>query len=848
MNILSYTARSLLARRRRLVGALLAILIGTSLVSATLVMRDSVQTDLRAVFADANAGIDASVQGERTIGSQVAADQRPVPADLTEQIDALGEVGAAASQVTGMARILDAAGNALGAAGAPTTAESWIDDPDLNVWALTAGRAPAGPGEVAIDAATASSAGLSLGDETTVLVPSRVQVRIVGLVDLAGHPYPGGGTVTLFTPADAQRYFGAGPGLVSRILVSAAPGVSGEELTAALAALVPPDVVVVDRADLVDESLAAVDESSGEVIADILLAVALVAALVALLGIHNTFTVTTAQRTGELALLRALGASRRQLITSMLTEGVVVGVIGSLLGLVAGIGLVIAAGAVLAAAGQPLFGGMPRLDPGTLAIAFGIGVVGALVSMLGPAWRTSRVSPIEAFTSTQVEGRTSPGRIVLGGTLIVLGAAGITWSTLAGLENYVLVGLGALAVIVGAVAASPAAVRPVAAALTAPLRRLGASGGLARTNAERSPRRTAASASAMLVGLTLVAMLAVIGGSVRTSMERIVDETVHADFVTLSSGFSGSGLSPEIVTDLAQTPEVSTAVGVGLGAGRLGDVDSVFTVTDPDKLEQVMSVDVVSGAIADLGGDGIAVSTDRAADLGWQLGTQVPLTSLDGTTTMLTVRAIYRAHAADGLSTSIVPASVWRQQSGPWTYTSVFVNLADGVSTEAGRAAVEQAVAPFGAPTVLDRQAYLDSQLGGVRQLLGLLYALFALAVLIAAMGISNTLSLSIHERTREIGILRSIGQSRRQTKTMIAAEAMIISLLGTAVGLAAGVFIGWGVISTLADQIGIGTFDVPYLMLVTMIVVGTGIGVLAALRPAARAARIPPTVAMTAQ
>ncbi len=845
MNVLGYTARSVASRRRRLVGALLAIIVGTSLVTATLVMRDSVQVDLRGVFADAHAGIDASVQGERTIGSQVAADQRPVPADLTEQVAALDQVAAAAPQTTGMARILDVDGNALGAAGAPTAAASWIDDPALNIWDLVAGRAPVAPREVAIDAATATAAGLHLGEQTVVLVPDRVQVRIVGLVDLAGEPYPGGGTVTLFTPADAQRYLAASPDLVSRILVAAAPGVTTEQLTAALAAVAPPDAVVLDRAGLVDEALAGVDEASGEVIADILLAVALVAALVALLGIHNTFSVTTAQRTGELALLRTLGASRRQLIVSMLAEGVLVGAVAAALGLVAGIGLAALAGTVLGLTGQALYGGLPHLDAGTLAIGFGTGVLGALVSMLGPAWRTSRVSPIEAFTTAQVEGRASRTRLVVGGVLVILGAACVVVVTLAGLESYAVVGLSAVAVLVGAVAASPAAVRPLAAVLAVPLRRLGTSGRLARTNAERSPRRTAASASAMLVGLTLVAMLAVVGGSVRTSMEQIVDETFHADFVTLSSGFSGSGLSPQIVTDLRNAPEVGSAVGIGLGAGRLAGEDRVFTVTDPDRLAQVMTVDVAEGAISDLGEDGIAVSTDSAADAGWHLGTQVPLTSLDGTTSTLTVRAIYRVHAADGLSTVIVPASVWAQHSQQWTYTSVLVSLADGVSSGPGRAAVEQVVAPYGAPSVLDRQAYLDSQLGGVRQLLGLLYALLVLAVLIAAMGISNTLSLSIHERTREIGILRSIGQARGQTKVMIAAEALIISLLGTAVGLAAGVFLGWGVISTLSAQTGIGTFGVPAGMLAVMAVAGTAIGVLAALRPAGRAARIPPTVAM---
>lgn len=845
----SFTFRSVAARRRRLVGTLMAIVVGCGLLTGTLVLRDSVQTDLTQVFGAAHAGIDASVQGERTIGSLVAASRRPVEASAAEELVGLGEVEAVAAQIRGMARILDAEGNALGASGAPTLAASWVDDPDLRVWRLVEGGPPEEQGEVVIDAETAAAAGLTVGDRAVVLVPERLEVRIVGLVDLAGEAHPGGATVALFTQADAATHLTEGPGLVTRILVEAAPGTSHAELISALESAAPADAVVLDRQALVEEAVGEVGDASGEVLADILLAVAGVAVIVALIGIHNTFSITVAQRTGETALLRTLGASRIQIVSSVLVEGALLGIVASLVGLAAGVLLTAAAGWVFGSIGQSIYTGLPHIKPATLGIAFAVGVGGTIFGTLPPALRSSRVTPIQAFIETTLEAKTSVGRMVAG---ILLGAAGVAATVMAVLgasDPYLLLGAGAIGVLAGVVALSPSAVRPVSAMVGPPLKRwLGFTGRLARLNAERSPRRTAGSATALMVGLALVSMLAVVGGSVHTSMERIVENTFKTDFVVLSSGFSGSGLSPEIEEHLAATPEIETAVGLGLGAALVDGEERVFTVTDPDLLAKVMTLDTTEGSLSSVGDDGIAVSAHHAEESGWEMGTQVPLEFLDGTSTLLTVEAIYQTHAGDALSTSIVPEAVWNRHAPQRTHTAVFIDLAEDVGSAAGRAAAEETVAAYGAPTILDQTAYVDQQLGGIRQLLALVYGLLALSVLIASMGISNTLSLAVHERTRELGILRAVGQSRRQTRTMIAAESTIISILGTATGMGAGIFLGWGLITALSDQIGIGTFDVPIGQLTLMALLGTIIGAVSALRPANRAATIPPSAAMAAE
>ncbi|MEW6153246.1 MAG: FtsX-like permease family protein [Actinomycetota bacterium] len=827
------------SHKRRLCATGSAVLLGVAFLSATLVFGDSARAGFAIAFAEANAGTDAYVRSAESFTAAEEVVRPPIAAEVVDVVAALDGVATVAAAVSGTGQVLDAQGRTIGGNGPPTMAAAWAPEPAFTGWALVEGRPPAAPGEVVLDRATAAEAGAGPGSKVTVLVPRPVEATVVGIATFGGRDSLGGSTYAAFTLDEAQRLLLGGTDLVSGVVVAAAPGVDQDELVRRLAAVLPPGVEAVSGADLTREQQAEIEGDFLGFFTAALTAFAVVALLVAAFSIFNTFAILAAQRTGESALLRALGASRRQVLGSALAESAIVGLVGSVLG--AGAGVLVAAGALSLMEGAGF--GMPvegvALSARSLALAVAAGLLVTLVGGALPAWRAGRVSPLAALRDVAVDTSGRSRSRAAAGTVVVAGGAAAVVAGASGGASLAQTGLGAVVVVAGMVLLGPVVARPVGAVLGAPLRWRGASGDLARRNAVRNPRRMAASATALLVGVGVVSLFTVFGASVARTIEDQVDRAFGGDLALTpaGSGFSGAGLSPELVAEVAALAEVEAAAGLGFGPATVGGRQQQVGYSDPAALAAVADFDLVEGDVVGVSDDGVAMSADFAADHGYRVGQAVDVGFADGSTVALTLVATYDQRAIGG--DVLVTDRRWAAHNRQPNYFLALVTLAEGTALDAGRAAVEAVAARHGSPDVMDRDGFVASQAAQIDTLLTVVYALLAVAVLIALMGIANTLSLSVHERRRELGLLRAVGQSRPQMRAMVRWESVIVALFGAVGGLALGLFVSWGLVMALNEAEGFGTYAVPAGSLVTVLAVGAAAGVAAGLRPAWRAARL---------
>jgi putative ABC transport system permease protein len=399
--------------------------------------------------------------------------------------------------------------------------------------------------------------------------------------------------------------------------------------------------------------------------------------------------------------------------------------------------------------------------------------------------------------------------------------------------------------VVGVVMLGPVAARPIGGLLGAPLRLRGVSGELAGRNAVRNPRRTSGTAAALLVGVGVVSLFTVFGASVSKSIEEEVERSFGGDLVVQPSAWGGAGLSLGLVDDLGALPEVSAAAGLGFGAVTIGGAQEEIGFTEPAAMAAVADFDVVEGDMAALDDAQLAMSSEYAEDHGFAIGATLQVGFADGGTESLTLTTLYDAQGMGG--EVLLPTATWAAHNPQPSYFTALVDLADGVSLGEGRDAVEALTAGRGGPDVQDRDEFIESQAAEIDTLLTVIYGLLAIAILIALMGIANTLSLSVHERTRELGLLRAVGQSRSQLRAMVRWESVIVATFGAVGGLGVGMFLGWGLVRALNAAEGFGTFSVPVGSLAAVLLVGAAVGVLAGLRPAWRASRMDVLAAVSA-
>lgn len=833
--MLRISLRTLRAHARRFTSTVLAVAIGVAFLAGVLVQVDTFQRSFDDMFTTGTAGTDAAVRAASSVELGFGDSARgEIDASLAESIAAVDGVEAVAPVRVGMAQIEAADGNVIGGGGPPQLGSEWISVTELNPWDITDGRAPDGPEEIVIDAASARQGDLSVGDATRVFVPEPVEVTVVGVARYGTADSSGPLTQAIFSTEGADAHLGGTEGTVDSFVVAAEPGVTQAEVVRALRAELPESVEAITGEALTEESQQIGRDFLG-ILRPALLAFALIALVVGAFSIYNTFAIVVAQRTRDAALLRALGASRRQVIGSTLIEAGVVGLVGAALGLLAGIGL--------AAGMTALFTGFTGMGSTSLVIsavtvgaALGVGVGVTVVAALLPARRASRVPPVAALREIAIDGgRVGRVRTAVGLAVAILGAGLGLDAALSG-SGATQAGTGATLLLVAAIVLAPSAAGPLVRMLGAPLVRLrGVTGLMARRNAVRNPRRTGSTATALIIGVAVVALFTVVGASIQASLDTIIDEQIAGDVVVQGSDPDGFvGLAPSLQDALADLPEVTTAVGMGAMPVTLDGEDEFLSFADAAGLDEVVNLDIRSGDPTTFGIGQIAVSTGYAEDNGLDLGDAVPVRYIDGATEDLSVELLYDTTTLAG--PTFVDVETLRPHAPQVGPNIMLLKAADGVSPTQLDEAAQSAAEDWPGVSIQTRAEFAETQGRTIDQMLMLIYGLLALSIGIALMGIANTIALSTIERRHELGLLRAVGQTRRQVRSMVRWEAVMVSSIGTLAGLAVGISAAWMVL-----RAGEGDFNqiaIPGATLVIIAVVGAAAGVLASARPAARAAR----------
>ncbi|TQF65633.1 ABC transporter permease [Rhodococcus spelaei] len=826
--------RNLAAHKVRLALTVLSVVLGTAFVTGSFVFTDTLQKTFNGLFEDAAKGVDVRVSSPEDGSSGV-------PLTTLPTLQAVDGVRAVVPAVNGQIVLLGADKKPVQTGGAPSIGESYAPNSEHlgDPGPFVAGAPPSGPGQIALNVGGAGKAGLAVGDSTQVLVPAHgvLDVTVSGIYQPATDT--GGFVGALFDATQAKELFT--DGAHANYVDVAGDGTSQEQMRERVAAALPD--LKVQTGDQVRDEVKTNVTSALSFINYFLLAFGAIALLVGTFIIYNTFAMIVAQRLRELALLRAIGASRKQVGRSVVLEALVVGVLGSVLGIAAGVALAYGLRSLLNTFDVGLPSGSLQLEPRTVIVALVVGVLVTVVSAYAPARRAAKIPPVaamrEEFSSA---GDSLRVRTIVGGVFAVVGVAAlVAGSRGTGGGAAATVGSGAGALVIAVLLAAPALSRPVVGALGVVLARpFGAIGRLARTNAVRNPRRTAATAFALTLGLMLVTVIGVFGSSAKASVNSLVDIGVKADYIL--TGPPQIGVPVGASAAIRDVPGVAAAVPMHGVTAKIGD-DKVTGTAIGGQLDGVLDYTLEQGS-ADLSGTNLLASESYAAKRDWKLGTPVVMTNKDGVAVTTTVTGIF----ADSqlLGDWLVPEQVYDQMTpaamrADW---AVLVKATPGTDVAALRSSLEQGTDRFLVVQVKDREQFKGTQSQQIDTLLAVLYGLLALAVVIAILGIVNTLALSVVERRREIGMLRAVGMQRPQVRRTIYLESVLIAVFGATVGVLLGLAFGWGFVSTLADQ-GLDMVAVPWGQVVAMLLGSGVVGVLAALWPAVRAARTKPLEAI---
>jgi putative ABC transport system permease protein len=839
--------RSLAARKLRLLATGLAVTLGVAFMAGTLVLSDTITKSFNDLFAGVYEDTDAVVRAEAmfAIPDGFGEARGRVDADVLEVVRAVDGVAAAEGSVLGYAQLVDRSGEPMGdpTMGAPTLGGNWVQDERLNVLDLVAGRGPSAEDEVVIDKKSADDAGYAPGDVVTVLVQGGPrQVEVTGVARLGTSDSLAGSSFVAFTPEAAQQLVGE-PGRFDEITVAAAAGVTQAELVERISAALPSGAEVLTGEAITAETQDEIAAAMG-FFSSFMLVFAVVALLVGGFMIFNAFSITVAQRSKESALMRAVGASRRQVLLVVVLEALVVGVVASLIGLAAGFGVAALLQQLLGSLGFDVPTTSPVFTAGTAAVAFLAGLTVTLTAAISPARKAAKVPPVAAMRDIAVSstGYGSRERVVVGSVVLLGGVAALLLGLFGDSDDALpVVGGGALLVFFGVSILGRTIALPLSRAIGWPLTRMrGIAGSLARENAMRNPKRTAATASALMIGVGLVSFITIFAASAKASYAATVDRVFTGDIAVThvsGAGFAGQGgVDPTLTAEIAGLPEVGTVSPMRFGLAQIDGSGSYLVALDREVGFELVDVEPVAGVPADLVAGTIAVSERLADSKGLSVGDPVGVVFPETGPTELTLAVVYGQELPEG--DWLIGMETYEANYANRFHGQVFVTAADGVDPADALAAIEAVAAPVPGVKVLDQAQYKADQLAVIDQLLGLVYAMLALAVLIALLGIANTLGLSILERVREVGLLRAVGMTRRQLRATIRWESVIIAVQGTIFGLGIGSFFGWALTSAMSEQ-GLTVFSLPVANLAVVVVLAALAGVLAAVLPARRAARL---------
>ena len=837
--MLRIALKGILGRKARLVLTSLAVILGTAFLSGTAVFSATLNRTFDNLFSDVFRNVDSYVRSTQVIEADFGAEERQrIPAELIATIEAVPGVGDVQGDIQAFARIIGKDGQPLGSDGAgPPTFGSVGEEFKGALWTISEGKFPSNSTEVALDEASAKAGNYVVGD--TVKVVAQAGSREFTLVGIAGYGdvrSPGGATFALFDLATAQEFL-AKPGFVDAILISGDGSASDEELAKAINAVIPSSykTETLTGAEITKETQDQIG-SALSFFSILLSTFSYIALGVGSFVIYNVFSISAAQRQRENALLRAIGASKKQVTRALMIESVVVGLFGSTIGLFAGIGLSKALSALLKAASIDLPSGDLVVPSSAIVNTIVVGLIVTVASAWLPARRAGRVPPLAAMRETAIEVvALTRRRTIFGLALIALGAASIIAVT-NGASNTWL-GLGILFVFSGTITLGPVIARPVALLLGKPAEKFrGVTGTMARQNSARNPKRTSRTASPVLIGVALVTAVAALAASISSQIDGVFTQQFKGDYAINTNARGFGGLSPSLADDINTLPEVERATGIGLLTVKIDGKGQYLTTINPATVEGVFDIGLTSGTYADLTPETIFVSQQYAENNDAKLGDTIAVTLADAQVKSLSIAGIYEFDELAGKYT--VSRDLTKDTTVITFDLGVYIKIKDGVSQESARTALQAAVDKYGQGTLLSKREYIDSQSGQINQLLGLIYGLLFLSVIIAVVGIIITLLLSVFERQREIGLLRAVGMTKSQVRTTVRWESVITSLLGAVVGIVLGVGLGWVIVYALRDQ-GLSAFSVPVGTTVSILIMAFVIGVLAAVYPAWRATRV---------
>jgi putative ABC transport system permease protein len=825
--ITKVTLRNLAAHKLRLALTAIAVILGVAFVAGTLIFTDTMSRQFDDIFAKVGKGVAVDVRAKQVVaGDDEQTAAQPVPASVLAAVRGVAGVRDPVGHVFGYAAVIGRDGKVVGTQGPPQMGVNWVAGGDYQ---MKSGRSPHGPAEVAIDENTAKKAGYSIGDEARILIQGPTQrMRVVGVIGTGSLM---GAGVTAFDTATAQRLM-LEPGYYSHVSMgSAGPG--EVELRDRVAAALPGNLEAITGTKLRADAKSDVAQIMS-FFRTFLLVFALISIFVGAFIIFNTFSMLVAQRTRELALLRAVGAERRQVTRAVIGEAIAVGVAGSTVGLALGAGI-----AMLLR--QFMFGGSGDAPSGLVFTvtpviwSYAVGVVVTVVAAYFPARRAAKIPPVAAMRDdVAMPQRSLRIRIGVGGVLTAAGAAAIGLGLADAIGNRPLlpIGAGAFMVFLGVAMLAPVISRPVVRVLGAAYPRLFKTPGrLARQNALRNPRRTAATASALMIGLALITTVNVLGASMSASIDKAVDRQFGADYL-VQSGTRG-GFGADVVKAVAATPGVTRATAYYAGNVNIGGKRAAYVSGDIAGLAAGSRLKLLSGGTG-LGQDGMLVEEDVARTHRWGPGSQVEAQFPDGRRQTLRIAGVYAKNELLGPRVLALPA----YQAHTARSLAALVLVTARHPDAATKAGIERSLRDYPNLEVRDQTGVKKDARGQIDQFVTFLTILLTMSVIIAAVGVINTLALSVIERTREIGLLRAVGTSRRQVRRMIRLESVVIAVFGALLGIAIGVSFGAAIQHGLAGE-GLDVLSVPVGTLVMYVVLGGLIGVLAALWPAWRAGRM---------
>ncbi|MER6049752.1 FtsX-like permease family protein [Streptomyces sp. NPDC001793] len=829
--------RNVLAHKARLLMTVLAVMLGVAFVSGTLVFTSTLSDATQAASRKGFDNVDVAIQrggSDRTDGAPRA--RSALDRELLEKAAHLPGAASATGTVSGFTAIADKSGKLIGD-GFSTSGSNYFPGKDGSDarYPMRDGAAPKGPDQFALDARTADRAGYKVGDTVRISVDGPVrEQKLTGIFTTDDGAVGAGGSLALFDTATAQKLFAA-PGEFSEIDIKAAPGTSQTALKGAVEKILPKEgATATTGTELADEQAKFIAQSMDGMKTG-LLAFAGIALFVGVFIIANTFTMLVAQRTKELALLRAVGASRRQVTRSVLTEAFVVGTVAAVTGLLAGIGIGAGLRALMGVTGAKMPDGPLVVSPATILISLLVGIVVTVLAAWLPGRRAAKIPPVAAMNSVHATATTKSlvvrntiGALFAGaGTAAVLVATGMP-------DGKALMFTGGALLMIGVFVLAPLLSRPLIAVAAPVLRLFGISGALARQNAVRNPRRTAATASALMIGLTLITGMTVTAGSVQKGIDKMATDALKADYVV--SMASRTPLSPDVAKKLASVDEVTASSPLRNSPSRIGTDIQYLTGVNGKDFGKLTRLDFTEGSLGTLAGDRAVVDDALAKEQGWHPGSRLPVTFEDGKKGTLTIDGVYQGNQV--IRGIILDNGTLAPHQKHATDMQVLVKTAHGATAEAKDSLVK-ALGKNPAITVADKKDVSDGIAKMFTLMLNMLYGLLAMAVIVAVLGVINTLAMSVFERSQEIGMLRAIGLDRRGIKRMVRLESLVISLFGGVLGVGLGVFFGWAAGEVISGSLPTYELVMPWGRMAVFLAMAALVGVLAALWPARRAAKL---------